>query len=439
MKKKIFHNWGLKLASLLLAVVLWFLAVQINDPPETVTFSGIPVRLTNTELLEQENKVYEVMENTDVVRVTIRAPKSITRDLRASDIVAVADVSKLTDINTIAISYSIQGVSAARYDTIRGDHETVRLNVEERTSKRIRVLSQTTGEVADGYLVAGSSADLNLIQVTGPESAVEKVSYAVVEVDVTGVSSSMSLNVEPKLYDAEGNLLDLPAVATNVNNIHMMVEVLAVKEVPVVPNVTGTPAEGYLATGKLECDPASVRIAGLPAAIASVNNISIPAEQLDLTGATGNVVSTVNIRDYMKDTVRLADSGFNGRVTVTAYVEPVIERAIVLRADDFTFTNVPEGYELELVEPEGGYRLTVSGLEEDVSAVPEEIIRGRADIGAWLAEQNMTEIEELEEGDYKIPVTITLPEEMPEGVSVEGVSADRVMTVTVRLMKLEEI
>lgn len=436
MKKKIFHNWGLKLVSLLLAVVLWFVAVQINDPSETVTFSGIPVRLTNTELLEQENKVYEVMDNTDVVRVTIRAPKSVTRDLRASDIVAVADVSKLTDINTIAISYSIQGISAAKYDTIRGDHETVRLNVEERASKWIRLISQTAGEVAEGYLVMNASADQTTIQVTGPESVVDRISYAQVEVDVSGVSTSMSLYVEPKLYDADGNLLDLPGVVTNVSNIHMEIEVLAVKEVPVVPDVTGTPAEGYLATGRLECDPAVVRIAGLPAAIAGVNNISIPAEQLDITGATGNVVNIVNIKEYLKENVRLADNGFNGRVTLTAYVEPIEERTIVLKREDFNFTNVPEGYELELVEPEGGYRLTLSGLEEDVSAVPEEMIGGRADIGAWLAEERM---EELEDGDYRIPVVIDLPEEALDGVSVEGISADREMTVIVRLMKLEEI
>ena len=436
MKKKIFHNWGLKLVSLLLAVVLWFVAVQINDPSETVTFSGIPVRLTNTELLEQENKVYEVMDNTDVVRVTIRAPKSVTRDLRASDIVAVADVSKLTDINTIAISYSIQGISAAKYDTIRGDHETVRLNVEERASKWIRLIGQTAGEVAEGYLVMNASADQTTIQVTGPESVVDRISYAQVEVDVSGVSTSMSLYVEPKLYDADGNLLDLPGVVTNVSNIHMEIEVLAVKEVPVVPDVTGTPAEGYLATGRLECDPAVVRIAGLPAAIAGVNNISIPAEQLDITGATGNVVNIVNIKEYLKENVRLADNGFNGRVTLTAYVEPIEERTIVLKREDFNFTNVPEGYELELVEPEGGYRLTLSGLEEDVSAVPEEMIGGRADIGAWLAEERM---EELEDGDYRIPVVIDLPEEALDGVSVEGISADREMTVTVRLMKLEEI
>lgn len=426
MKKKIFHNWGLKLVSLLLAFILWFLAVQINDPKETVTFSGIPVELTNTELLEQENKVYEVMDNTNVVRVTIRAPKSITKDLRASDIVAVADVSKLTDINTIAISYSIQGVSATSYDSIRGDHDTVRLTVEDRASKWIQVQSQTVGEVAEGYIVMSAAADQNRISVTGPESAVAKISYARVEVDVSGASSSMSLNVEPRLYDAEGNILDLPSVVTNVNSIHMAVEVLAVKEVPVTLSVMGTPADGYLATGELECDTETVRIAGIPTAIAGINSISIPAEQLDITGATGNVVNTINIKDYLKDNVKLADSGFNGRVTVTVYVEPIVDRTFVLREDDFDFVNTPEGFEMELLEPDGGYKLTISGLEAAVSAVP-ETVRGQADIAAWLAEEG---IEELEEGAYRIPIIFTLPDD---------VSVEKEMIVTVRFIKPEEV
>lgn len=432
MKKRIFRNWGLKLASLLLAVVLWFVAVQINDPPDTVTFSGINVKLTNTNLLEEENKVYEIMDNSDVVRVTIRAPKSVTSDLRASDIVAVADVSKLTDINTIAISYSIQGISTARYDTIRGDHETVRLNVEDRSTKLIQVQSQTVGEAADGFIVMSASVDQNRISVTGPESEVAKISYAKVEVDVSGASSNMSLNVEPKLYDAEGNILELWGVDTNVRSILMTVEVLAVKEVPVKLAVTGTPAEGYLATGQVDRDIETVWIAGPVTAIVSLNSISIPSELLDITGATGDLVTTINIKDHLKENVRLADSSFNGRMNVTVYVEPIVNRTIVLNKDDFTFVNIPEGFEVELIEQGGGYTLTASGLERDVSAVPEALIRGRVDIAAWMAEEG---IEEPEEGDYSIPVILTLPDDD----SLEGVSMENEITITVRFMKPEEV
>ena len=412
MKKRIFRNWGLKLASLLLASLLWFVAAQIADPKETVYFSNIPVTLTNTELLEKEGKVYEILDNTDTVRVTIRAPRSITRNLRASDIIAEADMNRLTDINTIVISYNVQNVQSSSVESIRGDHDVVRLTVEERSSKWIRVQHQTVGQVAEGYMVASVSPDQNLIEVTGPKSAVERIANAKVEVDVTGVSTSMSLNVEPLLYDADGNLLELPSVSRNVNQIHMSVEVLATKDVPIELNVTGVPAEGYLATGMTECEPSTVVVAGTPAALASVTSIPISGEMLDITGANSDLVSVINIKDYLKENVRLADSSFNGRVTATVYVEPIVERDFELTPEDITLLNVPEGYETEIVVDENSpYLLTISGLDEAVSAVQESTVTTAVDIAAWLEEHQM---EEPGDHTYEIPVEFSLPNDVTE-------------------------
>ena len=77
MKKALTRNLGLKLASLVLAFVLWFLVAQIYDPKDTVTFNNIQVRLINTELLDEEGKVYEVLDNSNLVRVTVTGPQSI--------------------------------------------------------------------------------------------------------------------------------------------------------------------------------------------------------------------------------------------------------------------------------------------------------------------------------------------------------------------------
>ena len=57
MRKKLLNNLGLKLISLLLAFLLWFVVVQVGDPKDERDMGNIPVRLVNTELLEQEDKV----------------------------------------------------------------------------------------------------------------------------------------------------------------------------------------------------------------------------------------------------------------------------------------------------------------------------------------------------------------------------------------------
>lgn len=219
----------------------------------------------------------------------------------------------------------------------------------------------------------------------------------------------MMLNVEPQLYDADGNVLSLSNVTMGVSYIHTSVEVLAIKEVPIELNVTGTPKEGYLATGVEECSYTTVLIAGTSSALSNVTKISIPEEELDITDASGDVTKVVNIKEYLPDNIRLADSSFNGRVTVTVYIEPVQEETYTLDAEDFDIINVPEGYEVELIETEEPYELKISGLEAALSEVQEEMLRGTVDIAEWMAEEGM---EEPEAGIYEIPVSFSLPEDV---------------------------
>ena len=121
----------MKLISVIFAVVLWFLVVIADNPKETRTFANIPVTLTNVELLEKEDKVYEVLDNSDRVRVTVEVPRSDLDKLRSSDIVAEADMSKLTAVNTIAISFYVMNDDVS-VSNITGNRDVVQLNVEDK-------------------------------------------------------------------------------------------------------------------------------------------------------------------------------------------------------------------------------------------------------------------------------------------------------------------
>ncbi len=406
MKKKLTHNLGLKLASLVLAFILWFLVVTINNPKDTTSFSNIRVNLINTELLDEENKVYEVLDNTDVVRVTVEAPRSIIQQLRASDIVAEADVSKLTDINTIAITYYVQNADTV---SIEGNHDVVRLSVEDKASKWVRLTSNVVGEVADGYMIANASPDQTMIEVTGPESAVERVSYAKVEIDVSGATTDLSANVEIKLYDKQDNPIEQDNLVKNVDYAHMSVYVLATKEVPIELNVMGEPAEGYMTTGVVESAPTTVKIAGTPSALANVNKISIPQEELNITGVTDNMSAVINIREYLPDNVRLADSSFNGKITAVVYIEPKVEKTLNVALNNISITNLPQGFTASLPEDIEEYAVQVEGLATFIDPLRQAAVNGTVDIAAWMEERELTE---LTEGVYSIPITFNLSEDI---------------------------
>ena len=409
MKKLLTRNLGLKLASLLLAFVLWFLVAQIYDPKDTVTFNNIQVRLINTELLDEEGKVYEVLDNSNLVRVTVTGPQSIVKsELRRSDIVAEADMSKLTDINTIAITYYCENISNDSVE-IKGNHDSVRLNVEDKTSKWIKLESKTIGDVASGYMIGNVTLDQTNIEVTGPKSAISQVDHAGVDINVTDSTTSLSANVDIKLYDADDNELVLESVKKNVDSAYMTVEVLATKEVPVEIEYMGVPEDGYMATGEVESSVPTVRIAGTVSTLVGISAITVPEDRMNITGQTDNLVDIINLKEYLPSNVRLADKSFDGKITATVYIEPIVSKDLTVAAENISVTGVPDGMEAEITSTAEEYNITVSGLSRDVSILHDSSVTGILNLTQWMEDNG---VEELTPGTYTIPVTFNLAEDI---------------------------
>lgn len=409
MKKLLTRNLGLKLASLLLAFVLWFLVAQIYDPKDTVTFNNIQVRLINTELLDEEGKVYEVLDNSNLVRVTVTGPQSIVKsELRRSDIVAEADMSKLTDINTIAITYYCENISNDSVE-IKGNHDSVRLNVEDKTSKWIKLESNTIGDVASGYMIGNVTLDQTNIEVTGPKSAISQVDHAGVDINVTDSTTSLSANVDIKLYDADDNELMLESVKKNVDSAYMTVEVLATKEVPVEIEYMGVPEDGYMATGEVESSVPTVRIAGTVSTLVGISAITVPEDRMNITGQTDNLVDIINLKEYLPSNVRLADKSFDGKITATVYIEPIVSKDLTVAAENISVTGVPDGMEAEITSTAEEYNITVSGLSRDVSILRDSSVTGILNLTQWMEDNG---VEELTPGTYTIPVTFNLAEDI---------------------------
>lgn len=423
MKKKLTHNLGLKLISLALAFVLWYLVVQIIDPTDSMRFSNVQVKLVNTELLEQQGKVYEVLDDTDTVSVKVYAPGSILSQIRDTDIVAEADVSKLTEINTIPINYYVENATVER---IESNNEVVRLNVEEKSSKWIRLVGNTIGEVADGHMIYNTSLDQTNIEITGPQSAVSQVEYAAVEMSVSGATNSLSANIDIELYGKEGKKISQDNISKNVKTAYMTVEVLDTKEVPIQVQYSGEPEEGYLPTGVVESSMPAVLLAGKTSALDSINTITIPEERLSIDGAAGNVEEIINIKDYLPDNIKFADKTFNGKIAATVYVEPVVSEEIEIPVENIVFINMPKDFDFEWPEDVENYSLTIFGLWEYINSVQEETITGYIDVAAFMEEANMVE---MVQGVHIVPVTFKLP---------ENVSADERLSASVRFFIPDE-
>ena len=69
MKKKLIKNLEIKILSLVLAVLLWALVMNISDPEESRTIENLPVTVINEDAIAEADKVYTIVSG-DTVDIT---------------------------------------------------------------------------------------------------------------------------------------------------------------------------------------------------------------------------------------------------------------------------------------------------------------------------------------------------------------------------------
>ena len=147
MKKtnKLWNNLGLKIMAVIFSILLWLVAVNINDPVERKVFRDVRVETRNTNLLTDENKLYKVLDDTDTVTVTVRASRSVLENINVSDITATADFSELSFTNTVPIRLSVNKYIDKQIEDISGSVDSMKLEVEDKKEKQFVIEIVQTG------------------------------------------------------------------------------------------------------------------------------------------------------------------------------------------------------------------------------------------------------------------------------------------------------
>lgn len=415
MKKKLTNNWLLKLGSLVFAFCLWLIVMNVENPTTPQTFSNIEVQFINAEVLTDQGMVFEVLDDTDVIKnITVYGPRNTVELLKSEDIVAKADFNNLTNVNTIPIEFSTNRFNSD-ITNIRGSISTVKLNVEKEKTIRLPLRVNAIGEPAEGYLLGNIIPDQNQITVTGAESIINTIDKAIAEVDIANATSGIATYVDVKLIDEDEKVVESDGLTRKVTSVRVAVEILETKNVPVYYSVVGTPAEGYIVTGEIESNPAIISIAGTSSVIKNISRIEIPAEELDITGQSSDMVTTVNLKDYLPDNVILADSEFDGKASVTVYIGKTVTKIFRVKESQLKVIGVPEGFEATLEGFDSEMEVELEGLASDIYHIKDADIIGYVDMQDVM---EAMEISEWSEGTYNTTLKFDFREEITTGQDI---------------------
>lgn len=408
MKNKITKNWGLKLVSFLFATVVWIIVTNINDPIEPWPVSNVPVSIRNLDLITERGQTYEVLDNTDMIdTVMIYAKRSIIDSLSESNVVAIADVNDLTSLDTIPIKLYTSKYND-KLESIKGNIDSVKLNIEVKQTRSFPIRANAVGEVREGYIVGDISAEQNLLRVSGPESVVSQIARVQADVNVSAFTSIIRTDADIRLYNEDGVEIKAGNLERSITKVRVNVEILEKKTVPITYTVTGVPADGYRLTGETTSTRTNVVIAGRSNLVQNINSIEIPEGIIDVTDARENVTTLIDLKKHLPDGIVLAEDDFTGKVDVTVYVDQEMRRTFNVPVRSIRITGLPAGLIAEIIDPEDECSITLIGLASEVNSINVNALEANVDIAAWLEDE---EIEELESGYYRIPLSINIPED----------------------------
>ena len=347
--RQLWNNLSSIILSLLLAVAVWVAATLQNDPFDVRKLAAVPV----TPLNQPENTVF--FEGDPAwVSVDARAQQSVLDLLKASDFVAVMDLSivepgVLTSV-PISVTSTVEAVRIERYEP---QEQAVLLEALGSISMPVDI--EIVGQVATGYYASTRTAVTpSEVTVYGPEPYLENVVSMNGTINIEGANQDIVEWVPVDPRNADGELVT--GVEWRPEQVEVRISVLRrvgyKPEVRVVPDVRGEPAPGYR-RGSVAVAPTTITLAGPPQVLNELPGF-VRTEPITITGMT----EVLTERVPLSMPANIVAVGVN-YVTVTVSILPVLSsRAMTSTVEiqglrqEWTADVSPEVVDVILVGPD---------------------------------------------------------------------------------------
>lgn len=423
-KRKLTDNLSLKIMSVAIAIVVWLIVVNIDNPVGTNYYTITDVELINKEYVESSDTIGKMCmpeENQDSVKVAITASKKVRDRIRLSDITAVADLQQAVSLDTDPVMVPITVTclaSGVLPSDIKVTPQNLTVNLDEKETQEF-VVNVSKGDTKPGkdYEVGSLTASPEKIRITGPKTLVNKIDKVNATIALDGNTEDYTQEVNLTIYDKNQEALsesEMNSLRIE-NNAKVVVTAKLWKirtGVKIAAGYVGTPAGGYQ-VGSVKTVPDTISVAGNTEGLESLsendNMITIPADRIDISGETKDVERKISLKNLLPDNVKLT-SDSSEDVWVTVSILPVGSQEFNLPTKNIEVKNKPDN--LQVTFETAQIALRIKSESEDL-----EDLNINEDVKAEI------DLKDKEAGNYKVPVKLSLPDgyEMVEDVYTEVV------------------
>ena len=395
LKMTLTNNIGLKILSVLIALVLWLAIVNVNDPEKTITVSNIPISVTNESAITSRDMVYNV-KSEQYLNITVSGKRSIVSNLSAEDFRATASLKELSKVNSIPVDVTTKNASLGRKITIvKQSAQTILVDVENVEEKDFTdLVVEYTGKVADGYVAGLSSMSTDEVTVKAPTSIIDKIKKVAVRCSLDGTNTNISKKCPVILYDKNDKEIKSDEIELSDKKIRVNVNVLRAKQVPISTinkDELGKPADGYVVDDVILSSD-SITVYGSEESLDSIESLDIQ-DDIDVSDAKGDVTQNIDVTGKLPK--GLSVSG-ESTITVKVLIKKLITRTFEYDASEVSLNDLSSDLDVQLVTKK--VKVTLQGEEEVISQLTKDDMAISADLG------------KVKEGTTTVHVDVAVPD-----------------------------
>lgn len=419
MKKNMINKFTLKILSLIIAVLIWLLVRNVDDPIIVRTFYEIPVTIENASYLAENLEIPLLVDGKDTVKVRIKGARSVVNKLKKEDITAVADMTQIISKDTTPIMVPVEVTCTGISDsdiTVRPRNIEVDIEKQKSVEKTIAVSTGDTQPDKD-YEIGNLKANPEKVTISGPETIINKIDKVVALIDVTGrKESDVEIKAQLKIYDKNLDELSpkqleyLNIKEISDNTIRIQAQFWKVKQnVKIKAEHSGEPEYGY-EVDSINLVPDTISVAGTDEALKKLeeegNTLEIPGKYIDVTDKTGDFEENIDLNELLPEDLKLVRD-LNSSVIATVKILPYNSRDYEVSVTQIEADNKAEN--LDLVFQDEQITIRAKAKEQDLDSLSAANIRVQIDLSGYG------------EGEYEVPVTVTLPSgyELVESIKVK--------------------
>ncbi len=331
--------------SFLLAFCLWLYVVTVVSPESEETYSNIPVVIQNESALNDKGLMITEIK-TQTVKLTMQGKRTDLAKINSGNTAVVVDVSNIADANTHHLSFRESFPGDIADNAIIVQNRTpnkIAIVVENKISKMIPVVvSYEPDQLPADFTLEGDPVlNMDTINITGPESVIDKITQARIELDLEDRTESINQSFVYTLCDKKDEPVDAELVTTNAEAINVELKILRSKKLTLDINVL---AGGGATRDDLEItvSPAEIWVYGSDKLVQQLGD-TLSIKTIDLSKPLTEMEFEIPI---------VLDEGITSEeVETTAWVklEWKEKDEATFNVTDITLKDTPKGMHAELV------------------------------------------------------------------------------------------